>query len=213
LLREKINTELQLLKTRFQPRFLYDALQHILFLIRNQSAESPSTLMKLSELLSYVLYESEKERVPLEKELEIVKSFLILKKTFYPNALKVHYHQQTESNDLFIPPLLLLSLMENCLDTLEQNENQIILLKLNIKTVDQELHFQLECVRNMDAGLEKDVFDTKLMSSIKRIELLYEGKSNLDLFSENGTTYLMMILKLHGYASIIKKPNEMPVFI
>jgi LytS/YehU family sensor histidine kinase len=44
--------------------------------------------MKLSELLSYVLYESEKERVPLEKELEIVKTFLILKKTFYPKALK-----------------------------------------------------------------------------------------------------------------------------
>jgi two-component system LytT family sensor kinase len=213
LLREKINTELQLLKTRFQPRFLYDALQHILFLIRNQSADSPSTLMKLSELLSYVLYESEKERVPLEKELEIVKSFLILKKTFYPKALKVQYHQQMEASDLFIPPLLLLSLMENCLDTLEQNENQIILLKLNIKTADQELHFQLECVRNMDAGLENDVFDTKLMSSIKRIELLYEGKSNLDLFSENGTTYLMMILKLNGYSSITKKPNETPLYI
>jgi hypothetical protein len=103
--------------------------------------------------------------------------------------------------------------MENCLDTLEQNENQIILLKLNIKTVDQELHFQLECVRNLDAGLEKDVFDTKLMSSIKRIELLYEGKSNLDLFSENGTTYLMMILKLNGYSSVTKKTNETPVFI
>ena len=161
--------------------------------------------MKLSELLSYVLYESEKERVLLEKELEIVKSFLILKKTFYPKALKVQYHQQTEASDLFIPPLLLLSLMENCLDTLEQNENQIILLKLNIKTVDQELHFQLECVRDMEADFEEDVFDTKLMSSIKRIELLYEGKSNLDLFSENGTTYLMMVLKLHGYSSDYRK--------
>jgi LytS/YehU family sensor histidine kinase len=169
--------------------------------------------MKLSELLSYVLYESEKERVPLEKELEIVKTFLILKKTFYPKALKVQYNQQIETNELFIPPLLLLSLMENCLDTLEQNENQIILLKLNIKTVDQELHFQLECVRNMNAGLEKDVFDMKLTSSIRRIELLYEGRSNLDLFSENGTTYLMMVLKLNEYSSITKKPNEMPVFI
>src|SRR5579863_278334 len=213
LLREKINTELQLLKTRFQPRFLYDALQHILFLIRDQSADSPSTLLKLSELLSYVLYESEKERVPLEKELEIVQNFLVLKKTFYPKALKVQYHQQMDSRDLFIPPLLLLSLMENCLDTLEQNENQIILLKLNIRTVSQELHFQLECVRNTDTSPEKDVFDKKLMSSIRRIELLYEGKSNLDLFVENGTTYLMMILKLNGYSPFVKRPNEIPAFI
>jgi hypothetical protein len=65
----------------------------------------------------------------------------------------------------------------------------------------------------MNAGLEKDVFDMKLTGSIRRIELLYEGKSNLDLFSENGTTYLMMVLKLNEYSSITKKPNEMPVFI
>ena len=102
LLREKINTELQLLKTKFQPQFLYDALQHVLFLIKNQSADSPATLMKLSELLSYVLYENEKDRVPLEKELEIVKTFLILKKTFYPDTLKVHYEQQSDVQDLFI---------------------------------------------------------------------------------------------------------------
>ena len=51
------------------------------------------------------------------------------------------------------------------------------------------------------------------MGSIKRIELLYEGKSNLDLYAENGTTYLMMILKLNGYSPIAKRPNEMPAFI
>src|ERR1700709_2752928 len=100
---------------------------------RNQSADSPDTLMQLSELLSYVLYENEKERVPLEKELEIVKTFLILKKTFYPETLKVHYEQQSEMHDLFMSPLLLLSLVENCLDELEQNQQQIIFLNLNIK--------------------------------------------------------------------------------
>ena len=86
-------------------------------------------------------------------------------------------------------------------------------MKLNIKTIDQELHFQLECVRDMGTALEKDVFDTKLMGSVKRIELLYEGRSDLDLFHENGTTYLMMILKLNGYSSITRKENEKPALI
>ena len=211
LLREKINTELQLLKTRFQPRFLYDALQHILFLIRNQSADSPSTLMKLSELLSYVLYESEKERVPLEKELEIVKSFLVLKKTFYPDMLKVQYQEQLETRELYISPLLLLSLMENCLDTLEQNNNQMILLKLNVMTVHEELHFQMECVRNTNEGSQKETSDFKLVNSIRRIELLYQGKNDMDLFSDNGTTYLMMVLKLNDQVSLTKKQTGIPV--
>ena len=69
LLREKINTEIQLLKTRFQPQFLYNALQSIISLAGRKSAESASTLLKLSELLSYILYENEKDRVLLELSL------------------------------------------------------------------------------------------------------------------------------------------------
>lgn len=211
LLREKINTELQLLKTRFQPQFLYDALQHILFLIRNQSVDSPDTLMQLSELLSYVLYENEKERVPLEKELEIVKTFLILKKTFYPETLKVHYEQPSDMHDLYISPLLLLSLVENCLDELEQNQKQIIFLNLNIKTVDEELHFQLECNRDNERESMNEASDIKLMDSLRRIELLYNDRNSLDLYSENGTTYLMLILKLSKYPFPVAKKHDLSI--
>ena len=122
LLRQKINTELQLLKTRFRPQFLHSALQHISSLISNKSVESRSILIKLSDLLSYVLYENEKEMVPLENELEILKTFLILKNTFHPGTFIIQYDQQVESDHLFISPLLLLSIVENCLENLYQSE-------------------------------------------------------------------------------------------
>ena len=145
--RQKINTELQLIKTKFQPQFLYNALQHITQLIRNQSAESPGMLLKLSDLLSYVLYENDNTRVPLEKELEIVKSFLMLKKAFYPEELKIHFNQQGETDSQFISPLLLLSIVENCLDSLQDTGINKIYLNLDIKSVKNELHFQMECKR------------------------------------------------------------------
>jgi LytS/YehU family sensor histidine kinase len=197
LLRQKINTELQLLKTRFRPHFLYNALQHISYLIRSQSADSPSTLLKLSELLSYVLYENEKEMVPLENELEILKTFLVLKKRFNPGAFVIQFNQEIEPDHLYISPLLLLSIVENCLDTLYQNGDQQIFVNLIIKTIHNELHFQLECKGiNENNGQNVDYYH-RLNAALEKIELLYEEGKNPDLFSENGTTYLILSFKLN----------------
>jgi two-component system, LytTR family, sensor kinase len=211
LLRKKINNELQLLKTRFRPEFLYDALQHITYLILHQSVESPSILLKLSELLSYVLYEHEKEAVPLENELDILKTFLILKKTFHPAAFMIQFNQQVESKHLFISPLILLSIVGNCLDNLYQNGEQQIFLNLIIKTINNELHFQLECKGENENSLQSPEHYNRLLDSLNRIELLCEGGKSPDLFSENGTTYLILVLNLNEISSFREKVNETPI--
>jgi two-component system, LytTR family, sensor kinase len=209
LLRQKINTELQLLKTRFRPHFLYNALQHISHLIRNQSAESPSILLKLSELLSYVLYENEKEMVPLENELDILETFINLKNRLHPEAFVIQFIQEVEPDHLFISPLLLLSIVENCLDNLYQNGDRKISLNLIIKTIHNELHFQLECKGNSEHSGQNGEYYNSLLASLEKIDLLYKAGKNPDLFSENGTTYLIMELKLNEISSSNEKMNEM----
>jgi sensor histidine kinase YesM len=196
LLRQKINNELRLLKTRFRPQFLYNALQHISNLIRKQSDESPATLLKLSELLSYVLYEYEKETVPLENELEILKTFLILKNNLHPGNFMIQYHQQLEPKQLFVSPLLLLSIIENCLDSLNKDGGQPIFLNLIIKTINDELHFQLECKGTQENGDQSTNLYDRLADGLESLELLYEGKKSPDIFTENGTTYLILVFKL-----------------
>jgi two-component system, LytTR family, sensor kinase len=211
LIRQKINTELQLLKTKFRPRFLYNALQHISNLIRTKSADSPSVLLKLSELLSYVLYESEKETVPLQNELDILKTFLHLKNTFHQGTIAIQLNQQVDTSEKFISPLLLLSFVENCLDNLYQAGEQPISLNLIVKTIYNELHFQLECkTMNGQDGRNQEYYN-RLLVSLERIELLYEGRKSLDLFSENGTTYLIMVLKLNEITPINEKENEISI--
>jgi hypothetical protein len=211
LLRQKINTELQLLKTRFRPQFLHSALKHISYLTINQSVDSRSILLKLSELLSYVLYENEKEMVPLEKELEILKTFLILKNTFYPRTFAIQYDQQVEPDNLFISPLLLLSIVENCLENLNQGEEQELFLSLIIKTMNDELHFQLECKAIHENEGQSAEYYNRLLDSLTRIELLYEGGRTPDLFSENGTTYLILVLKLNEISPLNEKANNMAI--
>lgn len=213
LLRQKINNELQLLKTRFRPQFLYNALQHISNLVRKQSDDSPGVLLKLSELLSYVLYENEKEIVPLENELDILKTLLVLKSTFHPGNFTIRFNQQVESKHLFISPLLLLSATENCLDSLNQQGEQPISLNLIIKTIGDELHFQLECKDTQDKGDQNTDLYNHLVDVLGKLELLYEGRKSPDIFIENGTIYLILVFNLSKIPAVNIKEFDTPIVV
>src|SRR5580698_8802396 len=82
LQQQKISTELQIIKAQFQPGFLYDALNHVLFLINEDPPRSPEAVLKLSDLLSYILYDNEEEQVSLEKEIQIIGTYLGLQQIF-----------------------------------------------------------------------------------------------------------------------------------
>jgi LytS/YehU family sensor histidine kinase len=80
LIKEKISKELKLLKTRIHPRFLFHSLNSLEGKLRNELPESPNLILKMSELLSYVLFGSEGDYVLLEKELEVIREYMICKK-------------------------------------------------------------------------------------------------------------------------------------
>ena len=208
LQRQKINTELQLLKTQFQPNFLYDALQQIFYLICKHSPQSPETVLKLSDLLSYILYENEKDQVPLEKEIQVMKTYLGLKKTFYPDRLSVHLKQQGETANMSVAPLLLVSLVESCLEKFLHIPTQQLDISLDIKTENGELCFLVECKNDFENEREERNDSTKWVKSLKRIEMSYPGKHSFDVYSENGTTSLLLVLEVSKTLSFINKEKE-----
>lgn len=208
LQRHKIETEMQLLKTQFQPHFLYDSLQHILFLIRTRSEESASTVLKLSDLLSYILYENEKDSVLLEKELEMLKAYIGLKKKFYPRKLKIKFHQQITNENLHIAPLLLVSLVEECFENFLHAVGQKLSLALTIITEDKDLYFQLQCKNSFAIELKSNNTRHQWIKSFKRIEMLYSGRYHIEVNSENEPTSLLLILELDQICSDLKKENE-----
>jgi sensor histidine kinase YesM len=207
LQRQKINTELQLLKAQFQPNFLYDALQHIFYMLCKHSPQSPETVLKLSDLLSYILYENEKDEAPLQKEIEIIKTYLSLKKTFYPDRLSIQLKQQGETRGINIPPLLLVSLVESCLEKFLQISTQQLDLTLDIKSEHGELYFMLECKTNFENEAAESN-DNKWIKPLKRMEMLYAGKHSFDVYSENGTTNLLLVLETGEALPFIDQEKE-----
>jgi sensor histidine kinase YesM len=194
LQRQKINTDLQLIKAQFQPGFLYDALQHIYSLINKNSPQSPSTILKLSDLLSYVLYDNEKENVPLEKELQIIKTYLSLKKIFYPECLDVQLTQETNVAGVSVAPLILLSLVENCFEEFPDKSAKLS-MNIDVKTENGELYFFIECRNNAKSEITGPGENNQWARSLKRIEILYPGKCSFDVYSENEIAGLTLVLQ------------------
>jgi sensor histidine kinase YesM len=207
LQRQKINNELQLLKTQFQPHFLYDSLQHIYYLIRKHSSQSSETILRLSDLLSYILYENEKEHVPLERELEILKTYLSIKKTFYPDRFWIQLKLEGDAVGKKIEPLLLVSMIENCFQEFLHRPQQQLTLDIDIRIKKDELYFLMKCTSN-ENGLAEHNLENHWDNSLKRIGLLYPARHSFDMFTENGATNFLLVLEPDESTAIIQKEKE-----
>jgi two-component system, LytTR family, sensor kinase len=116
LKQEKTNYELHLLKSQLNSRFLFDILKKIQQHVRNQSPESSRLILKLSDILSYILYENDERSVPLGKEIEIIDGYLKLEKEIYGSSIDIQVTQQGEIGEKRIQAMVLLPLVESCFE-------------------------------------------------------------------------------------------------
>ena len=105
--------ELELLKTQINPHFFFNTLNNIYSLVYKKSDEAPAALMKLSDIMRYMLYESKAEKVSLEIELGHLESFIELQKLRFIDPGFIDYRVTGDISNHFIPPMLLISFVEN----------------------------------------------------------------------------------------------------
>lgn len=114
--RHYLLTELALLKAQVNPHFLFNTLNNIYALTKQQSVRAPEAVLRLAEIMRYMLYESNSEQVLLTKELANIRSFLDLQRLRLPatdaDAIALQSSVPTDA-DFHIAPMLLLPLVEN----------------------------------------------------------------------------------------------------
>ncbi|MBA2762329.1 MAG: histidine kinase [Segetibacter sp.] len=111
--REKIDAELQLLKAQIHPNFLFTALNNLYVYSLAASPRAPEMLLKLSDLLSYMLYECDEPLVPLEKEVEMMKDYVALEKIRLDDSIEMELSIRGDMTGKMIAPFLLLPFIEN----------------------------------------------------------------------------------------------------
>lgn len=191
----KIVTELEIIKTHFHPHFLSDALQNISHLIRNRSAQAPNVILKLADLLSYFLYENEKERVLLAQEMQMVEAYLEVEKIFYGDRIVIHLKRSGEMTDIHIAPLIIISIVQHCCEQSLLSLQQKLVVDIDIKTKSNQLEFLLQCngyYENINGSLQQNA---GLDQAIKRVEVLYPGKHQMETHLKNGMFSLKLFLE------------------
>ncbi len=145
LAKEKITRELQLLKTQLHPRFLFYSLHTIKKNIALHPLLASELILQLSDLLSYILYESDREWVSLEKEIEIVRNYVELQQKSRGGKLDIQVDISGVVKEKYIFPLLLLSFIENIFDFVMKENQKHPSLKLDITVWDKRLDYILTC--------------------------------------------------------------------
>ena len=126
--KEKSKAELNFLKAQMNPHFLFNTLNNIYALAKNQSPDTPEMILKLSELLDYTIYECNEPTVSIIKDWELIENYVDLQAVRNSNQLMIAIDQQIDDEQTPIAPLILISIVENAFKHSRQQGQESCLL-------------------------------------------------------------------------------------
>ena len=178
---QKLRAELSYLKMQVNPHFLFNALNNIYSLaVIENSKRTGDSIMKLSDLMRYVLYEKEDQdhKVRLDNEISHINSYIDLEKLRHEGKIYVNFSIEGDTLDKRIAPLLIFPLIENSFKhgILTDAQKPV---KLELKVTDQFISFATQNFKN--DYMKDKVGGIGLRNVRKRLDLLYGDRYNLDV--------------------------------
>ena len=198
--KEKMTAELQLLKAQVHPHFLFNTLNNIYSFSLEQSPKTPGLILKLSSLLSYMLYDCKGEEVLLEKEIEIMKNYIDLEKERYGNKIEISWNAEGEIKDKHITPLLMLPFLENSFKhgTSEQLEKPW--LSVDISVENDILKCKIANSKNEYAPVSEQ--GLVIQNVKKRLGFIYPDKHELKINDEGNFFVVSLLVQLKSQRTI-----------
>ena len=178
--------ELALLRSQVNPHFLFNTLNNIYSLVYRKSDDAPAAVMKLSSIMRYMLYDSAAEKVPLEKEIEYLKSFIELQnlRVKYPDFVSLNIEGDTSGR--FIAPMLLISFVENAFKHGSKNHQPGINIQLSV--LNEQIKFEvLNYLKKTEPVNDEPPTGKGLANIRRRLELIYPDKHKLLISKEEDT--------------------------
>lgn len=204
--KEKVKAELDLLKVQLHPRFLFNTLTAIYAYSLTASDKAANMILKLSEMLSYMLYDCDQSMVLLEKELNVLQDYITLEKMKAKGRLDVHLQITGDYKDKLIAPLLLLPFLENSIKYGTEQAIEQPWISVVISIHEAKLTFKLTGSKSGDETLLLIDESENLCDLRKRLEVLYPQKHELLILSEEDIYMISLELDLEVIS--INKTSE-----
>lgn len=183
--KEKMATELKFLKAQINPHFLFNTLNNLYSNVVNQSPKAPDMIMRLSGILDYVLYQSQKPFVPLQEEVQTIENFLELEQIRYGERLQVDFQTQGTLG-LPISPLILLSMVENAFKHGASGDIDQPRIRIQIDESPEEIRCSVWNTKARCTGELNDAYKQGIgLTNIQRqLNLIYPQRHQLAIADE-----------------------------
>jgi LytS/YehU family sensor histidine kinase len=191
---QRLETELQYLKAQVNPHFLFNAINSIYFLIKKNPDQAAETLIKLSDLLRFQLYDCSDEKIPIEKELEYIENYMSLEQLRKGNRVTVEYVKEGNLSGFLIAPFLLIPFLENAFKYISNYPDLENLIR--VKLVRDGERFTASFFNTHEDLIRNEVGGIGLKNVSRRLELLYPKQYDLRIKGTSETFTVTLSLDL-----------------
>jgi len=180
---KQLQTELDLLKAQINPHFLFNTLNNLFGMARNQDAATAEGISRLSHLMRYMIHDSQVDRIDLDKEIEQIRRLIELQKLRFSaeDDIDIDFLIVGDTSKTQIPPMLLIPFVENAfkhgisLDTAS-------FVHIVLKAQDERLEFSVKNSTHIPRSEYKESDAGLGLNNVRRrLELLYPGKHELKI--------------------------------
>ncbi len=172
----KLEAELKFLKTQVNPHFLFNSLNNIYSLAVTESKEAAPAILKLSDMMRYMLYESRGNKVPLNKEINYLKSYIELQKLKTANEQQIQFEVTGNTSKVMIEPMLFIPFFENTFKHGNVVDTDQGWLKSSLRIEKNHLHFYIANSVTHEKRNKDSVGGIGLENVRKRLDLLYPNE-------------------------------------
>jgi len=189
---EKLQTEVDYLRSQVNPHFLFNALNNLYALTIKKSDQAPDVVLKLSELMEYMLYESGGDDVPVEREINYLRNYLELEKIRQGNHADIQLNVSGNTGNCRMPPFLILPIVENAFKHGVNKTVNNAYLRIDIEA---GTFFHVKVVNNKPRLPRNGTNGGIGLANLKkRLELLYPDKHTLEIV--DGAIHYEVSLKI-----------------
>lgn len=206
--KENIILELNFLKAQVNPHFFFNTLNNIYSLIEDKDELAANTVLRLSDLMRYSLYESNHDAIPLEQEVNFIKNYVELQRIRSKNNLSVKLNIDSKASNLKLPPLLLICFVENAFKHGVNNNIGSSWIDIRIGVVDNELSFFIQNSKPQKLSSEATQGGIGLINLSKRLELLYPNRYKLTIRNEPATYSVDLKILLYEETATLRYPGR-----
>ena len=191
----QLKTELQFLKAQIQPHFFFNTLNNLYALTLERSKQAPEVVLKLSEIMEYILYDAKEPRIRLLNEINYIQNYIDLEKLRFGDKVSVQINMQGDIETQSVPPLLFLPFVENCFKHGAVENNKLnVLIEFEV-THNNVLRFYVMNNYNSFPQNKKN-HGIGNQNVLRRLELLYKDKFTLDIKTEKQRYIVELLIQL-----------------